>query len=201
MSSSSSALQVAVQEGCHLIAMTNAYLFVGLCTRLLCTYFYHYVSSDVRDWTKKIESGQKNCSVSETGQFFLAGQKNEKLTSQRDWPKVHGRPLYIVNFFTFYSLRFPQIQRIGVSPQRTLTDANSQQCNWAWGHGMKKWGNKKWKTTKHFCVCACELLQEHNFQSDFCDMQSAPLQPIQLLQWHSRIQWSLWMCKKEKKKM
>ena len=108
-----------------------------------------------------------------------------------------------MNFFTFYSLRFPQIQRIGVSPQRTLTDANrGQQMQLS----MRPWyeqngGTRNEKTTKHFCVCACELLQEHNFQSDFCDMQSAPtLQPTQLLQWHSRIQWSLWMCKKEKNK-
>ena len=38
------------------------------------------------------------------------------------------------------------------------------------------------------------------FQVIFVIWKSAPLLPKTQLQWHSRIQWSLWMCKKLKKK-
>ena len=109
-------------------------------------------------------------------------EKNDKLASQRDWPKVHGPPLYIENFFIFYSLRFPQIQRIGVSPQRTfLTDANSPVMQLSmramvWKNGMGEQEMKKPRNT--FVYVHVNYSKKHNFQSDFCDMQSAPLQPI-----------------------
>ena len=151
---------------------------------------------------KKIESGQKKLfGLWDWTILFWLGKKNGKIDRTIDWSnRLTKSTPYILRISLLFSVcSSHKFKRLGWAPKgRWLMPRASNSTEheaMVWKNG----GTRNEKTTKHFCVCACELLQEHNFQSDFCDMQSAPLQPIQLLQWHSRIQWSLWMCKKEKK--
>ena len=154
MSSSSSALQVAVQEGCHSIAMTNAYLFVGLCTRLLCTYFYHYVSSDVRDWTKKIESAQKNCSVSETGQFFFGRAKKWEIDRSKRLTKSTWTTLIYCEFLYFLQSAVPTNSKDWGEPPKDVDWCQQPAMQLSMRPWYEKMGEQEMKNHETLlCMC------------------------------------------------
>ena len=151
---------------------------------------------------KKIESGQKKLfGLWDWTILFWLGKKNGKIDRTIDWSnRLTKSTPYILRISLLFSVcSSHKFKRLGWAPKgRWLMPRASNATE----HEAMVWKNRGTRNEKPrniFVYVHVNYSKNIIFQSDFCDMQSAPLQPIQLLQWHSRIQWSLWMCKKENK--